>query len=144
MPDSTFPPCPACGTQPLDTRIERSRGLCDACAVATGLWLEPPSIRPTRPCQRCGHTQFVASQLRERGYVRDTVLPLGIALANTSAGYTTSEASEPWAPMGIMIAFACRGCGLTELYTLEADKIPIGPEHGTHLVDYTPIDGPLR
>jgi hypothetical protein len=43
-----------------------------------------------------------------------------------------------------MIAFACRGCGLTEIYTLEADKIPIGPEHGTYLVDYAPIDGPLR
>ena len=26
----------------------------------------------------------------------------------------------------------------------EADKIPIGPEYGTHLVDYTPPDGPLR
>ena len=75
---------------------------------------------------------------------RATVLPFAISLAHTERGFATSRAAEPWAPMGILIAFACRACGLTELYTLEADKIPIGPEHGTHLVDYTPVDGPLR
>jgi predicted nucleic-acid-binding Zn-ribbon protein len=144
MSDVSAPICRACNVQPLDTRVERSRGLCDPCAEETGLWLEPPSIRPTRPCQRCGHTQFVASQLRERGADRMTVLPFGIALAHAGAGFVTSQTAHPWAPMGILIAFACRACGLTELYTLEADKIPIGPEHGTHLVDYSPVDGPLR
>jgi hypothetical protein len=71
-------------------------------------------------------------------------LPLGIAMADARRGFGTSEAAHPWAPMGILIAFACRSCGLTELYTLEADKLPIGPEHGTHLVDCAPVDGPLR
>jgi hypothetical protein len=144
MAEQALPICRACKNQALDTRVERARGLCDPCAERTGLWLEPPSIRPTRPCQRCGNTRFVASQLRERSRDAATVLPFGIALAHTESGFITSEAAHPWAPMGIIIAFACRACGLTELYTLEADKIPIGPEHGTHLVDYTPIDGPMR
>jgi len=141
----TAPLCKVCNARSLDSRLERSRGLCDECATYTGLWLEPPSIRPTRPCQRCGHTQFVCSQLRERGAKGNAFLaPLALSFAHTSKGWATAESARPWAPMGILIAFACRACGLTEIYTLEADKIPIGPEYGTHLVDYTPPDGPLR
>ena len=136
------PLCKVCNTNHLSTTLERRRGHCDSCAVATGLWLEPPSIRPTRPCQRCGHTQFVCSQLRERG--GNFLWPYALSFAHTSQGFATSEHAAPWAPMGILIAFACRACGLTEIYTLEADQIPIGPEYGTHLVDYAPIDGPLR
>ncbi len=138
----TAPLCKVCNSRNLDSRLERSRGLCDDCALSTGLWLEPPSIRPTRPCQRCGHTQFVCSQLRERG--TKFLSPHALSFVHVSKGYATTDAASPWAPMGILIAFACRACGLTELYTLEADKIPIGPEYGTHLVDYTPPDGPLR
>ena len=80
--------------------------------------------------------------MRERN--AGSAIPFAIALADASKGYVTSEHAAPWAPMGILVAFACRQCGLTELYTLDADKIPIGPEHGTHLVDYTPLDGPRR
>jgi len=142
---SSAPVCKVCNSRNLNSRLERSRGLCDECAKETGLWLEPPSIRPTRPCQRCGHTQFVCSQLRDRGGAKDAALaPLSLSVAHTSKGWATADSVKPWAPMGILIAFACRACGLTELYTLEADKIPIGPEYGTHLVDYTPPGGPLR
>ena len=139
------PICDVCRRTMLNTRLERSRGLCDGCAAHTGLWLEPPQLRPTRPCQRCGGTQFVASQLRDRGASqgRSFVAPLSLAIA-TGPQYFTPEMTAPWAPMGILVAFACRACGLTELYTLEADKILIGPEHGTYLVDYAPTDGPLR
>jgi predicted nucleic-acid-binding Zn-ribbon protein len=140
------PTCPVCNTNALASNIERRRGLCEACAVHTGLWLEPPSIRPTRPCQRCGNTQFVCSQMRERG--RGGIVPFAIAMADAKkdgpGGFVTSSEAAPWAPMGILVAFACRQCGLTELYTLDADKIPIGREYGTHLVDYTPTDGPMR
>ena len=137
------PICDVCNMRRLSTSVQRRRGLCDPCAEKTGLWLEPPELRPTRPCQRCGNGQFVCSQLRERG--KGFVAPFSLALADTRWGkYVTTEEAEPWAPMGILIAFACRQCGLTEIYTLEADKIPIGPEYGTHLVDYTPPDGPMR
>ncbi len=136
------PICRVCNTRELGLPIERRRGLCESCAERTGLWLEPPSIRPTRPCQRCGNTQFVCSQMRERS--KGAVIPFAIALADERGGFVTSDEAAPWAPMGILVAFACRQCGLTELYTLDADRIPIGPEHGTHLVDYTPADGPMR
>lgn len=135
--------CEACQKWPLSTSVMRRRGLCDACARRTGLWLAPPELRPSRPCQRCGSSQFVASQLRDRA--KGFLAPMAFALANTDRGeFATTDEAEPWAPMGILIAFACRGCGLTELYTLEADRIPIGPEYGTYLVDCTPQDGPLR
>jgi len=136
------PICNVCKVNQLATSVQKRRGLCDSCAETTGLWLEPPELRPTRPCQRCGNTQFICSQLRERG--QGFVAPFAIALADTRRGFVTTDDAKPWAPMGILIAFACRACGLTEIYTLEADKIPIGPEYGTHLVDYTPSDGPLR
>ena len=142
----SHPICEACNLRPLDSSIERHRGLCDPCATKSGLWLEPPAIRPTRPCQRCGNTQFVCAQLRDRA--KKAVVPLAISLAyaqpDNQAGFVTSEEAAPWAPMGILVAFACRQCGLTELYTLDADKLPIGPAYGTHLVDYAPVDGPLR
>jgi hypothetical protein len=80
--------------------------------------------------------------MRERS--KGALIPFAIALADERDGVVTSDDAAPWAPMGILVAFACRRCGLTELYTLDADRIPIGPEHGTHLVDYTPTDGPLR
>lgn len=140
------PICRVCNHRLLTSSIERRRGLCEKCAERTGLWLEPPSLRPTRPCQRCGNTQFVCSQMRERA--KGAVIPFAIALADadirSGTPYVTSDEAAPWAPMGILVAFACRRCGLTEMYTLDADKLPIGPEFGTHLVDYTPIDGPLR
>ena len=136
------PICNVCNINPLATLVQKRRGLCDTCAEETGLWLEPPELRPTRPCQRCGNTQFICSQLRERG--KGFVAPFALALADTRLGFVTTQDAKPWAPMGILIAFACRRCGLTEIYTLEADKIPIGPEYGTHLVDYTPSVGPLR
>lgn len=142
------PTCPVCRHNPLDELSDRRRGVCFGCAKHFGLWLEPPTLRPTRPCQRCGNTQFVCSQLRERGaqsgHGDAYVAPLGIAMAHTALGYTTTAEAAPWAPMGILIAFACRACGLTELYTLDADKLPIGPEYGTFLVDCAPQDGPLR
>jgi hypothetical protein len=75
-------------------------------------------------------------------------MPFGISLVDVDrdgkGGFVTSNRAAPWAPMGILVVFACRQCGLSELYTLDADKIPIGPEYGTHLVDYAPVDGPLR
>lgn len=140
------PICRVCNKRELASQVERRRGLCEACAEHTGLWLEPPSIRPTRPCQRCGNTQFVCSQLRDRG--PGGLMPFGISLVDVDrdgkGGFVTSGKAAPWAPMGILVVFACRQCGLSELYTLDADKIPIGPEYGTHLVDYSPVDGPLR
>jgi predicted nucleic-acid-binding Zn-ribbon protein len=154
MSASTMSPplCPVCARHFLDTPIERRRGLCDGCAKQSGLWLEPPELRPSRPCQRCGNTQFICAQLRERGaaeaneWTNDLVpyvLPLSLSLASTSRGYATLPEAAPWAPMGILIAFACRACGLTELYTLGAPELPIGPEFGTFLVECAP-QGPLR
>lgn len=139
--------CQICHQARIDSALERRRGHCDACAATTGLWLEPPGLRPTRPCIRCGHTQFVYAQLRERAanaLAEGFLAPLALTMAPVAQGYATSEQAKPWAPMGILVAFACRSCGLTEIYTLGAAEIPIGREYGTHLVDVAPIGGPMR
>jgi hypothetical protein len=56
----------------------------------------------------------------------------------------TVPSSEDSARIGIIEAYACRGCGFTELYTHGAAAIPIGPEFGTELIDLPPADGPYR
>jgi hypothetical protein len=48
-------------------------------------------------------------------------------------------------PIGVIEAYICRGCGFTELYTRDVDRIPIGPEYATELVDSMPGgEGPYR
>jgi hypothetical protein len=46
----------------------------------------------------------------------------------------------------VIVAYVCRGCGLTELYTMGHDQLPIGPKYGTALVDVGPPvpEGPFR
>ncbi len=47
------------------------------------------------------------------------------------------------APIGAFEAYICTGCGFTELYTRDADKIPIGPEYATERFAIAG-DGPYR
>lgn len=41
-------------------------------------------------------------------------------------------------PMGLLEAYACRRCGLTEFYTQRPDEIEIGEAHATELFE---VDG---
>ena len=54
--------------------------------------------------------------------------------------------ADPALPIGVLVAYVCRACGMTELYTAEADRIPIGPQYGTDEVDVAPVatEGPFR
>lgn len=47
------------------------------------------------------------------------------------------------APIGLVEAYICHKCGFTELYTRDAQSIPIGIEYGTELFDVGG-DGPYR
>jgi hypothetical protein len=126
-------------------------GVCETCRRRLGLREPGAPLRPPRPC-RCGSTTFVRSwSLRERApYGRDIVHPHLAPLAVTFApavrgGFWSLRTAEPTrsSPVGILEAYVCRGCGLTEIYAEGAANIPIGPEYGTELIEVTP-DGPFR
>jgi hypothetical protein len=128
-------------------------GICETCRRRLGLREPGPPLRPPRPCARCAGTTFVRSfSLRERApYGRDIVHPHLAPLAITFApavrdrSFWALRTAEPTrsTPVGIIEAYVCRGCGLTELYTEGAADIPIGPEYGTELIEVT-TDGPFR
>lgn len=130
-----------------------SIGVCATCRQRLGIREPGPPLRPPRPCTRCEGTTFVRSwSLRERApYGRDIVhphlAPLAIAFEpalRTSLGWGLRMAEPSKSkPVGILEAYVCRGCGLTELYTEGAAEIPIGPEYGTELIDVGG-DGPFR
>jgi hypothetical protein len=92
------------------------------------LLVEP--LRPRVPCARCGGTAIVRGVLRSVDSVGELA-------------YSHLRPVKAAARTGIIESYICRRCGFTELYTRHAEGIPIGPEHGTELVD-TAGDSPYR
>jgi len=126
---------------------EAERGanpMCRDCRASFGLpdrW--PESRRLPHRCLRCGHGQFVRALIRERGagdWYSRRLAPLAvtfprqkvISVAGDSRPLNELDLREP---IGLLEVYACRACGFTEWYTLEPDRIPIGPEYATELVD---------
>jgi hypothetical protein len=142
------PTCPCCEKRALTKKHERHRGVCDRCAVGTGLVVRPPELRPPRPCARCRHRTFVRAVLRDRSasggdYGGEYVAPLGVSF-DTKTKRGGDVVANPDAPLGMLVAYVCRSCGFTELYTAGAAVLPIGPRWGTELVEAGPDDGPYR
>jgi hypothetical protein len=89
---------------------------------------------------RCDHGQFVRAVVRERGagdWYSPRVAPLGVTFPLQAVPSLPRSRSEPdlREPIGIFEVYVCRACGFTEWYALEPDRIPIGPEYATELVD---------
>jgi hypothetical protein len=101
--------------------------------------------RPRNPCVRCGHGVLVACVVRQRVAV-GALAPLAATFERRlkTRILTGDEDIEYEAvpdhdePRGRLVAFTCRGCGFTEWYTMEPEKIPIGPAYGTHLLVMAP------
>jgi predicted nucleic-acid-binding Zn-ribbon protein len=120
-------------------------GLCQECREALGLLLEKlPVLRPAGPCRRCSGQEIIQSLLRERGatggdYVHSFLRPLSIThgVEDVETFWTGEKKGirvdyERYS--GALVAYVCRTCGYTELFTSSPAKIPIGPEHGTRLL----------
>jgi len=139
------PLCPVCKRTHLDTAACKLRRTCDACAIELGLYAFGPPQRPAGPCRRCGWHQIVRARVPEaysRDGQSDTLLrPLALAY-RTTRGPLTSE-HVPDGGIGKLEAYVCRACGYTELYCVGADALPIGPQHGTELLEYA-SDTPFR
>lgn len=134
------PPC----TKEYET-AKLVEGLCAECRIALGLTAGPvPELRPAGPCQRCGYPEIVQCLMRERGatggdhsdaHVRP--LAVGFTPADIRTFWTnrkTGTEADLDAPIGVLVAYVCRRCGFTELFTDSPGAIPIGAEHGTRLL----------
>lgn len=128
--------------------------ICLECANTLGVMPMPPTRRPARPCLRCNATRFVRTIPREytgpgRDYVSERVAPMKLTATphvtpplfyggnNVSAPDITNQGH------GTLEAYACLGCGAVEWYCLDPERIPIGPEYMTEIVDCAP-DAPYR
>jgi len=140
--------CGRCGRGPGHAHIFDEHGVCWQCRQAndlTGLPMHADkAMRPPVPCGRCGGRSFVrVHQVRERGttggdIVAERPKPLALSFDVDPDGKVRLDR-----PLGLVEAYACRGCGLTELYTKDANEIPIGERYGTELFE-VPDAGPFR
>ena len=141
------PVCPCCEKRGLKKKHERHRGMCDRCATGTGLVVQLPKLRPPQPCPRCRGKVFVRTMMRDRssslGYGGEYVAPLGVSF-DVKQKRSGEVVANPDAPLGMLLAYVCRGCGYTELYTAGHAILPIGPRWGTELVEVEEASGPYR
>jgi hypothetical protein len=97
------------------------------------------------PCVRCGAGSFVrAYAIRERAasggdYVNEYIAALSLSyeLSNSTTFWAGREVKTPDVarPVGLIEAYACRGCGFTEFYTQQPEEIPIDEANATEIFD---------
>ncbi|MCX5741308.1 MAG: hypothetical protein NT062_02285 [Proteobacteria bacterium] len=127
--------CTLC-TGLLNTRIERSRRVCDACAAKTGVVVLQPSQRGRAPCSKCHFTQFVRAVPRELAD-RDghpTAGPM-FAAYQIPGDELHIEPIDTRRGFGVFEVYICKRCGFVEWYCQDPLEIPIGPEYMTEDVD---------
>lgn len=137
--------CSICGNRPLGRPADRLRRACEDCARELGLYAFGPPQRPAGPCRRCSGPQIVRARIPEGftvdGATATWLRPIAIAYLHTRGA--TGIEYRPDGGVGYLEAYVCRRCGFTEIYCTHPEQLPIGPEHGTELLEY-PIEGPLR
>ncbi|MBL9017453.1 MAG: hypothetical protein JNL83_24910 [Myxococcales bacterium] len=141
-------PCKYC-RQPSDGEV------CAACRGRAGLDHGGEPRRPLRPCTRCGHTELVHALAREftvlqaEAGVRHDAAPMAVtALPTRTESWRGEkgaiEGANPNHYRGTLELYVCLGCGLTEWYCRDPDRIPIGEEYGTEKIVVGAGDGPYR
>lgn len=132
--------------------------ICSNCAKRHGLLERTEPLRPRVPCARCNGTKLIrCTALRERSSTSgnparhntrgeqgaEYVAPLAATFAHEVWPNGKVRAPNFKAAIGSFEAYICHSCGFTELYTRDAQRIPIGPEYGTEAFDVG-SDGPYR
>ena len=131
------------GVEPKWNAWQVTHAICHACRGAFGLSVDaPPSQRPPVPCTRCGRTQLVRILVREQTGEYSTLVPMALTFGRVtdSSFWNSKQATPPdsTVPFGVLDAYVCRKFGFTDLFTREPEKIPIGVECGTELIDVGP------
>lgn len=141
--------------QAMFYRSDHEVGIHQSCMQRFGLQARPPSRRLPVGCARCEHPILIRCLVRERGAQVEGsqgayayLAPLQVTFARevkTSVGFfwaetRTQELASPdfRRPVGMLETYVCQRCGFTEWFTVEPEKLPIGPEYGTVVLDATP------
>lgn len=125
--------CRLCRRRRLTDDDRRAGEFCRRCREDYDAASLGPVQRPHGPCRRCQFAQLVRVRLRQQVGELRTLAPLAAAFPLAESRLHT--APDRTAPIGVFEAYVCRACGFTELYCTDPGAIPIGPEHGTELVD---------
>lgn len=142
---STSTLCPVCKSNQLSTPEDRLRRACEGCARELGLYPFAAPQRPAGPCRRCSGPQIVRARIPEGFAVDGTtdawLRPLALTYTHRRGALGVEHVTD--GGVGFLEAYVCRRCGFTEIYCTEPDALPIGPQHGTELLEYA-SSGPLR
>jgi hypothetical protein len=130
------PLCALCRRRVVDRRDPEAHGFCRRCRDDYAAARFAPAQRPLAPCRRCQFPQLVRTRLRHIWGELRHLAPL--AAAHPVVDGRLHRAPDRDAPAGVFEAYICRACGFTDLYCTNPAAIPIGPEHGTELVDADP------
>jgi len=140
------PTCPVCDDADLVTESELTYQICEACESRVES-TPAPDPRPRVPCRGCGHRQLVRTFVNDRsaleaGGVAVTAPKIARSILSNEV-LRIVPTTVGYAPL---IAYVCRGCGLTELYTDGFADLPFGPQYGAELIDVTSDagGGPFR
>jgi len=120
----------------LDADSHRS-GFCKRCRDDYAAAPLTPAQRPPGPCRRCQFPQIVRVRLRHLVGEYRTMAPLAAGYPLVAGRLHTAPDTDQ--PLGLLEAYVCRACGYAELFAVDPGAIPIGPEHGTELIEATEI-----
>ncbi len=82
-------------------------------------------------CPGCDHDEIIESVAYEKGhhgYHALSVTHERVKVLGVLGGF------DPDKPIGVLLMYVCRRCGLTQWYANRPDEIPIDEEHRTRLV----------
>ncbi len=148
--------CRMCRRPKLTLPEQQEYGVCADCFNLPGFFKLPPSSRKLEPCRECRGRELVRAVAFERGafgsdYVTAYAAPLSVAFRQSIkysfwGGKASAEVTEEDVvrPVGWLELLICRACGLATWHALEPQKIPIGPEYGTELLEVEDEGGPYR
>lgn len=128
-------------------------GVCEECRKKLGIVSLPPSRRQPRPCAHCSGMRFVRSVPREltatgSDYVNQEVAPMTATLVPATSpkllfsGRSVEDAGVHHGA-GRLEIYICVRCGLVEWHCMDPERIPIGPEFMTEMIDLAP-ESPYR
>ncbi len=93
----------------------------------------------TGVCPLCGHHEAIEAVPNEFGFGDNSAVQL--AVTHRTDGIASKLRQHP---VGKLMLYVCRKCGYTQWFAHMPEKIPIGEEYQTKLIQGRPPQGPFR
>ena len=134
--------CKICDAEPL---VDLGNTICPGCRTKLGIIPMPPPRRRAAPCLRCNATRFVRVIPREYtatggDWASERVAPMTATVDPSSEPRLLFRGRVVHTPdigqgHGLLEMYICSGCGFVEWYCHNPERIPIGPEYMTEVID---------